>query len=172
MAKNVKIKKSGQEEMVGFALIIIVVAVILLIFLGIWLREDKTDSVESYELNSFMQVLLEYTVDCLENYETDACVKCSKRYYSLKELIIACNEGEKCIEEVDTCDVLEPKLKSIIDSIWKVSENTPLKGYNLKIDTKEESILEIKKGNTTNNYKTSVQRLGRDNLQVEFNIYY
>lgn len=47
-------KKKAQEEIVGFALIIIIVAVILLFFLNFYLRSGEKESVESYEVNSFI----------------------------------------------------------------------------------------------------------------------
>jgi len=59
-----KYNKKAQEEMVGFALIIIVVAVILLVFLSIGLRKDGREDVESYEVASFIQSLLQYHTSC------------------------------------------------------------------------------------------------------------
>ena len=42
-------RNKAQEEMVGFALIIVIVAVILIILLGIYLRKPKDQAIESYE---------------------------------------------------------------------------------------------------------------------------
>ncbi|MBI2057207.1 hypothetical protein HYT91_03060 [Candidatus Pacearchaeota archaeon] len=56
--------KIGQEEMVGFALIIILVSVILLVFLAFSLNKPKTEATESYEVNSFLQSSLQYTSSC------------------------------------------------------------------------------------------------------------
>ena len=62
-------RKKAQEEMVGFALIIILVAVILLIFLGFSLRDQEKETIESYEVESFIQSFLQYTSDCRDNLE-------------------------------------------------------------------------------------------------------
>src|SRR3989338_7985995 len=56
--------KRSQEEMVGFALIIILVSIILLVFLAFSLSKSKTESTESYEVNSFLQSTLQYTTAC------------------------------------------------------------------------------------------------------------
>ncbi len=49
-----KIQKKAQEELVGFALIIIIVAVILLFLIVFSLRSNEKEAVESYEVNSFI----------------------------------------------------------------------------------------------------------------------
>ena len=44
--------KLGQEEMIGFVLIIILVAIIILVFLSFSLKKPVKDNVESYEVES------------------------------------------------------------------------------------------------------------------------
>ncbi|MBU4116158.1 MAG: hypothetical protein KKG94_00235, partial [Nanoarchaeota archaeon] len=76
--------KRSQEEIVGFALIIIIVAVILLIFLGFYLRAPQKEIIESYEIESFIQSFLQYTSDCESNLE----------FLPVKNLIFACYENQ------------------------------------------------------------------------------
>jgi len=165
MRKNILRKKSGQEEMVGFALIMIIVAVILLIFLSFSLRKTEKETVESYEVNSFIQSFLQYTTDCRDNLE----------YLSIQKLIFDCYDKDKCIDERETCDVLNSTLKDILNESWKVEGDRPIKGYEIKIIIDEsEEMLIIKKGNVTKNSKGATEpfsRAGKD-YEIFFNAYY
>ena len=114
--------KRSQEEMIGFALIIVLVAVILLIFLGFSLRSPQNETIESYEVESFIQAFLQYTTDCKDNLE----------FLSIKKLIFACSDRETCLDRRDTCEVLDSTLKGILEESWKVGENLPYKGYTLQ----------------------------------------
>ena len=156
--------KYGQEEMVGFGLIIIIVSVILLIFLGFALRSPQKEPVESYEVNSFIQGFLQYTSDCRDNLE----------YLSIQKLIFGCNDDEMCLDGRSACDVLNSTLTGIAEEGWKIEGDRPIKGYELKIDSNKAEILLIKKGNITGNYKGSMQDFSRSGNSVEifFTAYY
>ena len=114
--------KKAQEEMIGFALIIIVVAVIILVFIGFSLKSPQKEAVESYEINSFIQSFLQQTSDCRDNLE----------YLSIQKLIFDCNDGEICLDGRNTCEVLDSTLRGITEESWKIEES-PIKGYNLEI---------------------------------------
>jgi len=159
-------KKKGQEEMIGFALIIVLVAVILLIFLGFYLRGGQKESVESYEVNSFIQAFLQYTTDCKDHLE----------FLSIQKTIFSCDSNEECSDGRNPCDVLKSTLSDILEKSWKVEANiTPIKGYELIILVDEEKErVSIKEGEKTNNYKGSFQdfsRSGKD-YEIYFNVYY
>ena len=158
-----KLYKRAQEEMVGFALIIIIVSVILLFFFGFSLRGGQKQSVESYEVNSFIQGFLQYTTDCKDNSE----------YLSVKKLIFECDNEFICLDERKACDVLNSTLKEIADESWKTGQDRPVKGYELIISVNEEEILVFKEGNATNNYKGSLQDFakGSDSIEVSFRVY-
>jgi hypothetical protein len=159
--------KRAQEEMIGFALIIILVAIILLVFLGISLRSPQKENVESYEVKSFVQAFLQYTTDCRDSNDLG--------YFSVKDLIFSCNRNEKCLDERNTCEVLNFTLTGITKESWKVEGNRPVKGYELKILKDETEItLMIKKGNVTDNYKSSVQDFSKSgsSFDIFFTAYY
>ena len=153
--------KRAQEEMVGFALIIILVAVILLVFLGFSLRNQDRDAVESYEVESFIQSFLHYTSDCRDNLE----------FLSVQKLISGCSNDVRCLDERSTCEVLEPILEGIVEESWKIGADRPVKGYELKINSFENEILKINKGNITSNSKGSVQFLPND-IEILFTAYF
>ncbi len=155
---KVKTKKA-QEEMVGFALIIVIVAVILLIFVGFSLTR-KTEAVESYEVESFIQAMMQQTSDCRDNLER----------LPVQSLILRCRSNGKCIDDRDACQVLKETLEEIMAESWKIG-NTPVAGYNLSITSENELVMSISEGNKTSNYKGSFQKLPRD-IDVLLNIYY
>jgi len=157
----------GQEEMVGFALIIIIVAVILLVFIGFSLRNPQKENIESYEIESFIQAFLQYTTDCkdLNNLE----------YLSIQDLIISCSDNEKCFDGRYTCNVLNSTLIGIIEESWKVKGDRPVKGYELSITQNGiEIIPSLKKGEITESYKGFIQDFfeGGNSIDVLFRAYY
>ena len=152
----------AQEEIVGFALIIIIVAVILLVFLSFYLRSSDKETIESYEAESFIASSLQYTTECRDNFG----------YLSVKDLILDCYEDEKCLDDTDTCEVLNSSLKGILEKSWDIGENTPVKGYEFRIISDEKEILSLKQGNITGNSKGSPYPLGKKSIEVFFTIYY
>jgi len=158
------IRKKGQEEMVGFALIMIIVAVILVIFLSFFLNRSNEEFVESYEVESFIQSMLQYTTDCRDNLE----------YLSIQKLIIDCQDKKICLDERDTCEVLNFTLNKVIDESWKIDEDRPIKGYKLNIVVDEAIVLNIQEGNITKNSKGATQFLSRSGIDYEifFSAYY
>jgi hypothetical protein len=153
--------KRSQEEIAGFAIIIVLVAVILIIFLGFSLRKTSKE-IQSNEADSFVQSFLQYTTDCSLIYETD--------YLAIKDLIVACSKEEKCFDERNSCEVLNSTTKNIIKESWQIEEGSFVKGYSLEIKSGEKSILNINEGNSTNNYKGSIQTLP-DYIDIEFKVY-
>ena len=158
MIKN----KQAQEEFVGFALIIVVVAVIMLVFFSFTLRQPQ-ENVQSYEVESFLQTALQYTTDCRDNYE----------FLPLQKLIISCIEKENCIDGREMCGVLNETLTNVINEGWGVGEDYPTKAYELKILTENQTILNLKAGNITNNYKGAMQDFskGGNSVEVYFKAY-
>jgi len=160
MVKIKNLNKKAQEEMVGFAMIIILVAVILLIFLGFSLRNQKNETIKSYEVESFIQSSLHYTTDCRDNLE----------FFSVQELISKCNDDARCLDGRQTCDVLKPILRGIANESWKIGAERPIKGYKFKINSTIKEILDIEEGNITANSKGSTQFLP-NNIKISFTAY-
>jgi len=157
--------KSGQEEMVGFALIIIIVAIIMLVFLGFSLRSPQKATVESYEVESFIQSFLQYTTACENNVEK----------LSIQKLIFSCNNKELCTSGENSCNVLKSDLTNILSESWKIGADRPVKGYELSIKTDQnQTIMELKNGETTANSKGAVQEFFRSNtlINIIFKAYY
>ena len=168
---NINIKRKStkaQEEIVGFALIIIIVAIVILFLLSISLKKSGKENVESYEADSFLQTTLQYTAECGPE----------KRVFSVQELIFLCDEEKPCfeaeparnLEEIKSCDILNQTVRGILEQSWKTGQNQPVKGYEFKIASNTKEILFIKEGNITGNYKGALQDLPGAN--VTFTAYY
>lgn len=165
MIKNRKnLGKKGQEEMVGFALIVIFVAIILLFLLVFYLRGHNQQGIESYEVNSFIQSFLHYTTNC-EDYFGGI---------EVRKLIFKCNDRIRCLNGEDSCDVLEETLKEITGESWPFGPERPIKGYELKITANNEEIVGLREGNQTNNFRGATQdfTIAPDSVEVYFKAYY
>ena len=152
-----KIKnKLGQEEIVGFAVIIIIMAVIILFFLVFYLRGER-ESVESYEANSFIQAFLHYTTNC-ENY---------RESLSVQKLIFECERDFVCLDGRNSCGVLNSTLKGIVEESWKTGGNYPVKGYELNITTSQKELIYFKEGNVSASYSGAKQDFLSGGIKVE-----
>lgn len=137
MIKLIKNKKA-QEEIVGFAIIIILVAVVFVAFLGFSLNNQKQNKAKSYEIKNFLEASMEYTVSCTSDSEP------------LRKLIFLCKKQSFCINGVSSCEMLNQTLQGIIDSSWNVDENSSIKAYKLDIRALDsEPFLSLSKGNET-----------------------
>ncbi|MCD4666454.1 hypothetical protein K8R47_01440 [archaeon] len=139
--------RRAQEEMVGFALIVVIIAVILLVFLSFSLREDEPDVIKSYEIDNFIQSVLYYTIE--DNVD-------------VRDLIRECKNYD------ENCDILKTELKGILEESWIVEEGSVIKGYNFKIVDGDKEIINLEKGEFTQNYKFREQ----SDAELTFAVYY
>jgi hypothetical protein len=157
--------KQGQEEMVGFALILILVAIILVVLLASYINKPQSDNLGNPEVNSFVQSFLQYTTPCEEANSINV---------SVQKIIFKCQEGEICSYNMNPCKVLNDTLKGIVQKSWDVGEDNPVKGYSLVIISKEKGqVLNLTGGVVTNNYKGSEQDFGKGEefITILFNAY-
>ena len=133
--RNLIISRRSQEEMIGFVLIIILVAVIALIFLAISIRPAKTQ--ENKEIENFLHSSLLYTTDCKSSPEI---------VYDFRDLIKACLENKQCLSGEKACDILDKTASELIEKSFKVGENEKYKGYMFKIYEENNVLFEISKG--------------------------
>ncbi len=159
-----KIKHRGQEEMVGFALIVILVAVIGLVFLALSLNKHPS-AVESYQAESFVQSALQYTTQCKDYFG----------YVSVEDLVSMCESGDPCVNDGrDSCDALNSTLKGILDTTWPVGNGSPYKGYSLNITGDNGNTIYLKEGNVTSDSKGAIQPFpvkGGGVIRVVFVVY-
>lgn len=156
--------KRGQEEMVGFALIIIFVSVIILVFLGFFLNNRSSQNVESYETESFIISSLQYSTECQDYYG----------YLSVNDLIFMCNSDTSCRDGKNSCSVLNSTLNGILNQSWKVGGGSPVQGYELNITSNTKDVLLVFEGNRTRNSEGTLQPFSKSgaSVSVVFNLFY
>ena len=156
--------KKGQEEMVGFALIIIFVSVIILVFLGFFLSNQKNQSVESFEAESFIISSLQFSTQCEDFYG----------YLSVNDLIFMCNSESNCRDGKNSCNVLNSTLNNLLNQSWEVGTESPVKGYELNITSNTGWSLSLFDGNRTRSSEGTIQPFSKSGASVDviFNIFY
>jgi len=124
----VPLPKKGQEELVGFVLVVVIVAIAGLILMGLFLRiEDGRKETKSADIAQFLDSAFLVTTKCHLS---------SPLFPSnIGELALACSsdKNELCLEGTNVCSVLNISLQDIIKSSWMVSENSVIKGYDFQI---------------------------------------
>ena len=160
-----RIFKKGQEEMVGFAIIMVIVFVIMLVFLGFSMSGSDKEAVESYESQSFVKSMLAYTTTCDDYREV---------YLKTQDLIFKCDTNATCVNGNSSCEILVTTLKEILIESWNVGVNSSVKGYSLKIGGEENELVSLERGNMTRNSKGYVETLprGGKTIDVSFVVYY
>jgi len=155
--------KRSQEEMIGFVLIVVLVAVIGLVFFAISIRKPGTT--EDKESENFLYSSMLYTTSCYKSQEI---------VYSLQDLIKACYNNEKCFDERQSCNVLNETLTELIDKSFSFGNGSIRKAYLFKIYAQGNVFFSSAKGSPT-----KISRLanipiysGRENIHVEMSVFY
>jgi hypothetical protein len=143
--------KFGQEEIIGFVVIVVIVSVIILVLLSFILTNTDENVVESYEVESFIQSMLQYTTSCENQLE----------FLSYQKLIAYCENEGVCLNGENSCKILDSTTREIIKVGWNINEQSPIKGYEFKIATEEKELFFAEEGNKTTNYKGSFQDFAR-----------
>jgi hypothetical protein len=140
-----KIKTNkAQQEIAGFALIIVIVCIIGVIFLGLSIKHDDKGKT-SAEVSDFISASMYYTTDCVTGYIPN--------YKELKDLIKSCYRNEICLDQRKACMVLNETYSRLVRESFMVGEESKNKAYILNIyfqDSKEDSpreqLMEINEG--------------------------
>ncbi|MEI6731559.1 MAG: hypothetical protein WCK90_02660 [archaeon] len=134
--------KKGQEEIVGFVVIVVIMALVLIVILGFSMRSGYQVKTESRDVSNFLYSSMEYTSDCALQYEP--------AYSKLGELLKECYQGNKCLDGNDACTDFKVPFTAMLDESFKVGTDRPIKGYifNVTYQTNSSSafVFAIKKG--------------------------
>lgn len=135
--------KKGQQEIVGFVLIVVLVVVGLMVFLIISGRDSGKD-VKSVEVDNMLNALMRHTTDCAIVYEPD--------YDDFEDLFKSCHRGKKCSNlGEDACDYLNESLLAVLDGMF--ATEATIEAYQLDFFVKDgegqSGYLRILEGNCT-----------------------
>ncbi len=129
--------RKGQEEMVGFVLIVVLVTIIALVFFAISIRKSPAKLVSS-EIESFLEAAGRYSTECYSDME---------RRLDIKELIVSCYNSELCLNGDSSCSVLNETIAEILKESWKIGGDRPVKAYSFMVyDSANNTIISLKEG--------------------------
>lgn len=96
-------KRKGQQEMLGFAFVILLVIVIGLVFLFITLRQPTSIvERESSRVNNLLNGISYYTTDCEKK--------------NIQQIIIACGRGESLTCDIGPCEFARREVQQILEA--------------------------------------------------------
>jgi hypothetical protein len=154
MKKSILSKsKRSQNEIIGFAVIIVIVAVVGLVFLSLSIGRGDVIKKTSIETSDFLQSSMHYTSNCTIDYVPN--------YKNIQDLIKSCYRTQKCMNLLDgndkmACEVLQETYGEIISYSFQVSDDAKNKAYKLNIYYEEidaennEYIMNFTEGNFGN----------------------
>lgn len=144
VARGIMGKKRGQQEIVGFVLIVVIVMIAMMVFLIISVR-DSGEEVSSVGVSNMLDVLMRMTSDCAIVYEPD--------YDDFEDLFKSCYKGDSCINlDKSACDYLNESLRDIVSSV--VRSDASIEGWSIDFSEKDDEgirgIFRLEGGNCTN----------------------
>ena len=92
-------------------------------------------------------------------------------FQSLREVILACKESKKCLDEKDSCIIMEQNIKDIVKEGFMVGNERPLKGYNIEITSSNQNLLNLTNGNITRTYKQAESILDDSETRIKIKVY-
>lgn len=115
--------RKGQQEMIGFVLIVVLVMVAIMIFLVISVRKGPEER-QSIEMANMLSVMMKQTTKCAIVFEPE--------YDSVEDLIKSCYMDKKC-ENLNrmSCDYLNETLLGIMGDL-KQTDNA-IGAYELSV---------------------------------------
>lgn len=146
-----KFRKNGQQEMVGFVLIVVLVVVAMMVFLILSLK-TSSEPEDSLEVQNLITSLMRHTTDCAISYEPE--------YDDFEDLFKSCYKDQQCSNlKKDACDYLEESLK---DFMFNIMEGESIDYYEViffqKDDGEDNSIINIDEGNCSNGKISAAQK--------------
>ena len=100
----------GQQEIVGFVLIVVLVMVGLMVFLIISVRDSGSVDSNSVGVSNMLDVIMRTTSDCAVVYEPD--------YDNFEELFKSCFKEDSCSNLGETaCEYLNESFEEIVSSM-------------------------------------------------------
>ncbi len=112
--------KKGQQEVVGFVLIVVLVVMVSMVFLVISVRNHSGENKNSIEVSNMLDVLMRTTTTCAIVYEPN--------YDTFEELFKSCFAGSDCSNlNESACDYLNKTLGDVVSSM--VRSDASLKSW-------------------------------------------
>lgn len=118
--------RRGQEELVGFVAIMILLAVVFLVFLTFSLRTPQQDIRANTDVYYFLASSMETTTDCAQGFDN--------RFLSVAELLISCKRDQQCTDGRESCLVVNSTITELVQKGFNPGIDRPVSGYRLQIE--------------------------------------
>jgi len=123
--KSINLKnKKAQHEIIGFVIIVVIVAVIGVIFLGIYLRPQPIVQTKDVEINNLLISSSKYTTDCYKDAEPN--------YRTLEDLVLDCYQFKRCGDGISSCVILNQTYSELLSKVWLTSNFGAVRYYEIK----------------------------------------
>ena len=165
----------GQQEMVGFALIVVVVVVGLMIFL-IMSINNTPESGNSLEVDRMLSSIMRQTTDCAISFEP--------RFDNFEDLFKSCHQKKTCsnldficpntgdMVSKSACDCLNESLIEVLDGM--LNTEATISAYQIEFREKDEpdGILKVFDGNCTGTISEAQRNVvsGSDSLIIRMKV--
>ncbi len=158
-----KKEKKGQQEIVGFVLIVVLVVVGLMVFLVISLRSSAVDE-DSIVVGNVLDALMKYTTECAIVYEPD--------YDNFEDLFKSCYLGDRCKNlGVSACYYLNESLSSVLGDLMESDASVGF--YELDFFVNDgEGLLKISEGNCIGDVSAAQRKIvsGSESLVIRMKV--
>ena len=158
--------KEGQQEMVGFVLIVVLVVIGLMVFL-IWSINNSGEAEDSLEVENMLDVIMRSTTDCALVNEPD--------YDDFEDLIKDYYDNKQCKNlEVSAEDYLNKSLRAVLSDVFD-SEAT-ISAYTFTISVRDDSgiqgLMIFSEGNCSGDISGAQRRIdvGAEDLIIRLNV--
>lgn len=150
-------KRKGQEEMVGFALILIIIAIVIVVLVSFSIKPSE-EVLESYEAESFILALLGTTTQCEIGFE----------FRTVQELISDCSSNNLCLDEKSACIELENAVNGSLSEGW--GKQNGVVGYLMEIWSGDDRLISQNIGNSSRTYKGFEYYADRE-IRIKLKVY-
>jgi hypothetical protein len=155
--------KRGQQEIVGFVLIVVLVVVGLMVFLMISLRNSPVNE-GSLEIGYMLDAIMKHTTECAIVYEPD--------YDDFEDLFKSCHQEKQCSNlGISACDHLNDSLNVVVGDV--MASESAASAYQLDFFVMEGGgLLQIIDGNCTGNINSAQRNIvsSSDSLIIRMTI--
>jgi hypothetical protein len=167
MLSKIDTAKRGQQEMVGFVLIVVLVVVGLLVFLVVSLRQEPKET-DSLEVGNMLSGIMRHTTECAIVFEP--------QYDTFEDLLKSYHEGDRCTNlDKSAEEYLNESLTSLLGDI--MDTEATIKAYQLEVvirdDVGEQGLFRMFSGNCTGGELSGASRSiisGADTLLVKLKV--
>ena len=143
-------RNKGQEEIVGFVAVVVLVSVIALIFVTLSFRGSGVVAQDDESMREALESALQYTSSC--------SIPGVLGQARLGELFAPCMEQKNCEDGRVSCEVLNNTLRDLLHIGLSVGPDRPFKGYSFSASGLDNSsikgsvgsnIIKLEEGNCT-----------------------